>query len=213
MEIGQSSCLGCVLAGGASSRMRGEGVKPQDKALLRLRPDGPTLLEQSVQLLELLRLPVAVSAPEGRYTLPQGVLAISDEPASAGQGPLAGLLACARRAGELGKRWLLTIPVDMPCLRPDDLRVLFGQAQEQPKHASIYRSEGDTYAYLCAIWRVDACIPVIEAQLAAGRRSVHALHNKLGSLALGPGPLASEGSLRNINNAQDWQALFERRGL
>lgn len=99
---GNEGWTGVVLAGGQSSRMG------QDKALLRLVPEGPTLLEHALDRLsplvdELLVVGHPLSHGHvGPFVIPD------DRP---GMGPLGGLLTAMRYAAH---DRLLVLAVDMP---------------------------------------------------------------------------------------------------
>jgi molybdopterin-guanine dinucleotide biosynthesis protein A len=96
---------GVVLAGGRSTRMRGE------KAFLRLDgTSGRTLLSRQVELLAGLGLHrLVLSARRDMPSTPPGLTVVRDE--KEGLGPLAGILAAA---GLDPERPLVVLAVDMP---------------------------------------------------------------------------------------------------
>ena len=108
--------LGVILAGGASRRMGA------DKALLT-HPDGSSWLEAQVQLLRSVDLEVCVLTAHDRHHAllrsRKGVI-VQAEPWQAA-GPL-WALSCL--LNDRDDEALLTVPVDMPCLRSDALQRL-----------------------------------------------------------------------------------------
>ncbi|OYV25968.1 MAG: molybdenum cofactor guanylyltransferase [Acidocella sp. 20-63-7] len=105
---------GLILAGGQGSRLGGT-----DKALLEL--GGETLLARAQARLapQVAALALSANGDPARF----GVLALPvlpDDPAFAGRGPLAGVLAGLTWAENIGATALLTLPVDTPFF-PDNL--------------------------------------------------------------------------------------------
>src|SRR5262245_34960793 len=74
---------GAILAGGNSTRMG------EDKALLRLEPDGPTCLESIARSLAEVARRVAIVAPLNRGYLVEGTERVDDR--YPGSGPLGGV--------------------------------------------------------------------------------------------------------------------------
>jgi molybdopterin-guanine dinucleotide biosynthesis protein A len=144
-----------ILAGGRSRRMG------QNKALLRLRPDGPTLIELVLRAVAPLtdRILVSTNAPDAYAWL--RVPLVPDR--FAGCGPLAGLEAglTANSAGHL-----ILLGCDMPFVATDLLRYLASLRDEAAAVVPLNRA-GQPEP-LCAVYS-QACLPVIRARLAAGR--------------------------------------------
>ena len=170
--------LGCVLAGGRSTRFG------SDKALALLGQT--TLLARAVgQLTPWCHKVVVV----GRQTAPAPTL--PDWP-SPGMGPLAGVAAALRHAEKLGFNAVLTIGVDSVGL-PGDLPERLGPAPaylaEQPVIGLwAHRDQG-----------VAGAARAVEAILAGpGRHSMRALAEALGARAV-----RIESHPANINTPED----------
>lgn len=173
--------LGCVLAGGKSTRFG------SDKALAEL--DGHTLLARAVDTLSGWCEYVVVV---GRETAPAPTLPDWPRP---GMGPLAGIAAALHLARDEGYAAVLTCGVDSASL-PEDLLSLLSPAPayvaEQP---------------VIGLWPVSV-IAVIEAILHSEdeKHSMFHFAEKLGARAVPlPVPVA------NINTPADLAALEARR--
>jgi molybdopterin-guanine dinucleotide biosynthesis protein A len=77
-----------ILAGGASKRMG------EDKALLRIVPDGPTMLERVTRVARQIADEVMVICPEDRAYSGFGARIVVDE--HPGEGPLGGIISALR---------------------------------------------------------------------------------------------------------------------
>lgn len=173
-----------VLAGGRSRRMG------RDKALLGWR--GRSLLDHA-----LARFAEAGIA---------SVVVSGDRPAHAGipdthpgEGPLAGLLAVARRYP--GRR-LLVVPVDMPRL---PAAWLDGLASALPEAAALH------YAAAPLPLRIEATPDLVE-RLArwlddpGGPRALRHLLRDIDAVAL-PAPDGMQGAFDNANTPEDWTRI------
>ena len=150
--------LGCVLAGGQSTRFG------SDKALAEL--DGHTLLARAVDLLSgWCELVVVV----GREDAP--ALTLPDWP-RAGMGPLGGLAAALHLAEDEGYEAVLSIGVDAAGL-PDALPALLSPAPacvaDQP---------------VIGLWPVGAARAVEAILSGDGRHSMKALAEAIGAKAI-----------------------------
>jgi molybdopterin-guanine dinucleotide biosynthesis protein A len=184
----------------------------QNKALLRLTPDGPTLIEVVVARLTEAGYPapLLIANASGEYTF-LGLPTHPDE--IAGKGALGGILTALRHAPY---ERVLVVACDMPALNPALLRHMAsipsgydayvptwvspsGEVQVEPLHAIYSRTS----------------IPVIESRIREG-------HLKLGDLlaALNVRYLTepevreydpSLTSFRNINTPQEWASLAAQR--
>ena len=149
-----SAVLG-VFAGGASRRMG------RPKALLRR--GGVTLLERACRLGGALGLETVVVGRRPELS-GLGRPVLEDDPP--GVGPLGGLRALLRHAdGAPG----LALACDMPFVDADDLRLLL----EAEGTIAAPRRDG-RWEPLCARYGPGA-LPLIDAQLAAGRRALQTL--------------------------------------
>lgn len=144
-----------ILAGGASSRMG------QDKALLDIA--GQSLLQRMLELVAAAGLQATVVGREA--TADDNWLGIADE--HPGQGPLAGLATGLR----VVQQDACLLAVDLPLLRLEDLHWLLQQAQGE--HGMMPHN-GSGLEPCCAIYKA-ACLPLIDAVLVSGKRSLHAL--------------------------------------
>ena len=170
--------LGCVLAGGLSSRFG------SDKALAEL--DGQTLLARAIDRLSGWCDQVVVV---GRTEAPAPCLPDWPQP---GMGPLGGIVAALHYAAEQGFAAVLTCGVDSLGL-PDNLPALLSPAPafvpQQP---------------VIGLWPASAA-PVIEAILTGpGRHSMRAFAEALGarSVAL----LTHPANINTPGDLADWQA-------
>ncbi len=185
-----------ILAGGQSRRMG------QDKALLRLTPGGPTLIERVIAAARPLGPILLVTNTPDRYAW-LGLPMVPDP--QPGQGPLGGL------AGGLAAApapYNLVLACDLPDLQPAVLAVLAavprtydvlvprwtaadGTRQIEPLHAVYSR----------------ACLPAIQAALAAGHRAVHSFYPAVRVQYLADSALPQVDphcrSFRNLNTPAD----------
>ena len=169
--------LGCVLAGGQSSRFG------SDKALAEL--EGQTLLARAVDLLAGWCDHVVVV---GREVAPAPCL--PDWP-QGGMGPLGGIAAALHYAAVEGFDAVLTCGVDSPGL-PDDLPALLAPApafvHEQP---------------VIGLWPASAA-PIIEAILTGpGRHSMRAFAEAQGARAVAL--LTLPANINTPGDLTDWQ--------
>lgn len=179
-----------ILAGGQSSRMGA------DKASLMLA--GETLLARTVRLSRAAtgETPVVVgrtgSGTDAEY-LPD---------AEAGTGPVGGLLTALRHANG---RNVLAVSCDLPALSGETLQWLL--AQPPGDHGAITRN-GEQLEPLFAVY-TPAVVPLIERNIAAGKRSLHALIAAGGNgFAFAPAPAFVVSALVNVNTPQEWAAFL-----
>ena len=170
--------IGLILNGGRSSRMG------QDKATLSLH--GETLLQRTQRMLAL------AGAAEVRVSGPDDI-----PDTTPGQGPL-GALASALAA--LGDVDLLVVPVDMPLLSANDLRLLSAGART-PKRAA----GSPLPAYFPAGSLSLDTLQNLLAEPEARDRSLRALHDILFTHEVRLPAL----SLKNVNTPEDWAAVCE----
>ncbi len=156
--------MAAILCGGASRRMG------QDKARLP-HPSGGTLLERAAALVADCCEETVLLSGDGRRYPELGLTELAD--AKPDCGPLGGLVAALRRAGERG---LLLLPVDMAGLTGEDLTVLIDgfHAGDEPVLA---RGPERRHPAL-SIW-TSSSRRAAETALAAGRLALHALLDQL----------------------------------
>lgn len=175
---------GVVLAGGRSLRMG------RDKALLPLIRSGrqTSLLDNAASLLSGLCATVLVSCASragyaGHDCIPDLVLPRQDHqgprPPHLGEGdtspgPLLGLVSSLHYARARGWEGILTLPCDMPLMRPALLAGLLKAAREHAwAQALFYRTAGGWEEPLVGIYRCTA-LPGLQAALCCGNRRVRA---------------------------------------
>ncbi len=144
-----------ILAGGQSRRMG------RDKALLRLAPDGPRLIEMILAAVAPLVGPIVISTnrPDDYRWLKLPMVADNFP----GAGPLAGLEAglSATQAA-----YNLLMACDMPFVKASLLGYLLGLT-DQKDAAIVPLNRQDRPEPLCAVYHRD-CLPAIRQHLNAG---------------------------------------------
>lgn len=184
-----------ILAGGLSSRMG------TDKAALEW--EGETLLERTARaaLDAGLSVSVAGRSRPGTWPLPRVAFVPDRAP---GRGPLGGLEAALHHA----QAPVLALACDLPLLQPADLHwlaALFASAggTEGP-HGLAVRSAG-RWEPLFSVY-APACLPLLEARLAAGRLSLHGLI-EAGDFHAADAPAHVAAHLVNVNTPGDLARL------
>lgn len=155
-----------VLAGGKSERMG------QDKAFLRLEPDGPTLLEIVLGRLRSVAGDLLIVANDTQRHEGFGARVVPD--ILPGFGTLSGIHAALAAAEH---NHCLVVACDMPLLSPAVLDYLAAQPRDYdvliPQTPGVSRqgNSGQIYQTLHAIY-TRRCAEPIAAQLATGNRQV-----------------------------------------
>ena len=155
-----------VLAGGKSERMG------QDKAFLRLEPDGPMLLEIVLERLRGVAEDILIVANDTQRHEGFGARVVPD--VIPGFGTLSGIHAALTAAAH---EHCLIVACDMPLLGPAVLAFLASQPRDYdvliPQTPGVSRqgNSGQIYQTLHAIY-ARRCAEPISAQLAAGNRQV-----------------------------------------
>jgi molybdenum cofactor guanylyltransferase len=168
-----------ILAGGASSRFG------SDKALVRLDPDGPTLLERTAAIARSLSNQAVIIGHQSYESLDPGIdIAPDEEP---GRGPLGGI---ATAFNLLDAPRLLVLACDMPCLSVLLLRSII----ERPSNADavVPRTDDGRWQTLHAIYHRSA-LPAIEASLGAGSGAVRSIFDRITV------DMVNEGELREFD--------------
>lgn len=144
----------------------------QDKAFLRLEPDGPTLLEIVLERLRDVADDVLIVANDTQRHQGFGARVVPD--VIAGFGTLSGIHAALSEAKH---EHCLIVACDMPLLNPAILAYMAAQPRDFdvliPQTPGISRqgNSGQIYQTLHAIY-ARRCAGPIAAQLAAGNRQV-----------------------------------------
>ncbi len=182
-----------IFAGGQSRRMG------TDKAALEV--EGLTLLARTAQTALQAELPVLVvgRVRPADWFLEMVVFAEDSQP---GLGPLGGLATALGQSDTA----VLALACDLPLLTPDAVRWLGTQLGRGNEHGLIVVNDGK-WEPLFSVYR-PACLPLIEARLAEGRRSLHGLIES-GQFAFIDAPDWVAAQLVNVNTPEQWQALQE----
>lgn len=174
------TCLGAILAGGASRRFG------SDKALALW--NGQSLLAHGVANLAPHVDAIIIC---GRDRGPEGIVCIPDFPA-ADLGPLGGLCAALRHAAAHGHDRVLSIGCDTPLLAPDLL-------------ARLAAPDGDRHLIQSPViggWRAVHGESLAQHLIAGGDRSV-----RRWAQAIGAEPVDAGADIPNLNAPADLAAL------
>jgi molybdopterin-guanine dinucleotide biosynthesis protein A len=117
-------------------------------------------------------------------------------------GPAGGLLTALRHAGTP----ILALAFDMPRLTTHALRWLIEQAERHVGEHGTVAQNGGQIEPLFAIY-APACLSLLEAQIASGRRSLHALI-QAGRFALTETPPDVARALANANTPEDLEEIL-----
>jgi molybdopterin-guanine dinucleotide biosynthesis protein A len=190
-----------ILAGGQSRRMG------TDKALLRLTPDGPTLIETVIGRLHEAGIPPSfvVTNRPGRYSW-LDVPEVVDE--RDGVGPLGGILTALHNSPHPR---ILIVACDMPLLNPTLLRYMAHLPVARGALVPRYCRDGrEVIEPLHAIYSA-RCAGLLRARVEAGllrvKDAIGALDPKFveeTELRLHDSHLSS---FRNVNTPHEWAEL------
>ena len=200
-----------ILAGGQSRRM---GV---DKALLRLTPGGPTLVERVVAAVGAVADETFLVANDDRLA-PLGLRTLPD--AFPGAGALGGIYSAVAGAAH---EHCLVVACDMPFLsvpllrllaaRPRDYDVLAPFLPVEPRGENRQGGAGGVYETLHAIYGRGA-LPAMREQLAAGRFKIIGFFPRVRVRAVPADELRrADPALRSFFNANTPARLAEARSL
>ena len=197
-----------ILAGGQSSRMG------TDKALLRLTPDGPTLIERVVAAVGAVAGEVLIVANDDRLDF-LGLRTVPD--AYPGAGSLGGIYSGVVAAAH---HHCLVVACDMPFLSVPLLRAMATEPRDYDVLAP-YLVVGENrqgggkgvYETLHAIYGRDA-LPAMREQLAAGNYRIVGFFPQVRVRALPEATLRHhDPALRSFFNANTPERLAEARAL
>jgi molybdopterin-guanine dinucleotide biosynthesis protein A len=189
---GHGPVAAAIIAGGAATRLGGAA-----KAALAV--GGRSIAARQLDVLRAVFPRVLVVANDTAPWAWLGVEVTAD--VYAGAGPLAGvhaaLVATPAHAG------VVCVAGDMPFLARPLLELLRDAA---PAADAVVPRPGGRAEPLCARWG-RACLPVIEARLAAGARAVHEIFDAVATTWLDEPALRavdpSLGSFANVNTPDD----------
>jgi molybdopterin-guanine dinucleotide biosynthesis protein A len=201
--INKTSGVGAaILAGGESSRMG------ENKALLRLAPGGPTLVETVVARLGEAgnESPLLVAYSPADYAF----LRLPIFPDSVqGKGALGGILTALQRSTQ---ERVLVVGCDMPALNPALLRYMSRQPAGYDAYVPAWKSQSGERQVepLHAVYG-RSCIPEIEGRIREGRLKLSDLLDALNVLYLPEADMRKYDpdlrSFSNINTPEEWAAL------
>lgn len=194
-----------VLAGGASARMGA------DKALLRGRPGGPTMIETVVA-----RLKEAGLAPDLLVTNNPASFAFLGVPMQPdeipGAGPMGGIYTALVR---LPCERALVVGCDMPLLCPGLLQYMAGLPDDADALVPRWRdAEGHLHVETLHAIYSGRCKELIRKRIEAGRLTVRALLDEVSVRYLDEGEMRRHDpgleSFRNANTPEEWERLRDR---
>ena len=183
----------------------------EPKALLA-HPGGGTLIEHVARVASEVTPDVVIlgrSCP-----LPKALALLTVLPdAQAEAGPLGGLCSLLRHAED---RWAVLLGCDMPLLSAAPLRRLLEAADDSADAVVFVRAEPRASARAdapprsfhpcCAVYHPRA-LAVVQHQLAAGRRALHALLETIRVTVLVPSS-EEAGQLTNLNTPEDLTRIY-----
>ncbi|HVZ75571.1 MAG TPA: molybdenum cofactor guanylyltransferase [Polyangia bacterium] len=175
-----------IIAGGRATRMDGAN-KPA------LEIDGRSIAERQLEVLRALFERVFVVANEPRPWDALGIDRVED--VFRGAGPLSGIHAALLAAGDAAA--VVCVGGDMPFVQPSLLALVRDHA---PAAAAVVPRVGGRAEPLLARYG-RACLPEIEARLAAGNNAAHALFDVIATTWLDEAALrAVDPTLRSFTN-------------
>lgn len=117
-----------------------------------------------------------------------------------GEGPLDGLVSALSVADT---PVVVTVPVDLPMIDPDDVRRLIDRLHDyHDLDVVAMADDSDSRQHLAAAWRRDRCLPTLRLAYDGGERSVH---RAMSDLAVGWSRVPT-GHLLNVNTHDDLAA-------
>ena len=184
------SCI--ILAGGRSSRMG------SDKALLKVQ-------QQCILLEHMINLALSCGAadlivsrsPELRNDSLKQIVFVDDEYQH--QGPLAGLHACLPRCQQ---NRVLVLPVDMPALSEDMLRVLLDSST-----SACFKDYELPFLIVTNSVQRETLIRFITQQLESPK-SRCSIRGMLNYLQVDELPITDEVRMLNTNSPEQWQQFL-----
>jgi molybdopterin-guanine dinucleotide biosynthesis protein A len=180
-----------------------------NKALLRVGPDGPTLIETVVACLAQggFSAPTIITNTPGEYTFLHLPTFPDDTP---GNGALGGILTVLRHSSH---SHVLVVACDMPFLNPALLRYMASVPAGYDVLAPIWSGSAGKRRVepLHAIYSKTA-LPMIEHRIAAGELKLHKLLDTLNTVYLPEEETRLHDpqllSFRNVNTPEDWARLL-----
>ena len=189
-----------ILAGGQSRRMG------TDKALLRLQPGGPRMLEMVLAAVKQAAGEVVISTNRPADYKWTGLRLVEDNYQNCG--PLGGLEAgLAASTSQIN----LVVACDMPWVEPSLLNFLVGLVPGY--QAVVPLNEQGRAEPLCAVYTKD-CLPAIRRHLAANSLKMSGWLEDIKTLFV-PAPKLEEidpemRSFQNLNRPEDLRVLYNK---
>lgn len=179
--------IGILLAGGESRRFGSPKAFAEES--------GELFYERAYKALEAVSDQVViVSHPSLVSRFPENLDTITDLPAVAGQGPLAGILTAMKERP--GDRFII-LPCDMPFIRPKDTAKLVELMDETQSITAVKTL--DELVPLFSIWKA-GLEQALEQELADGGRRVMPFMEKAGTAWLDASLINEDLNVfRNIN--------------
>jgi molybdopterin-guanine dinucleotide biosynthesis protein A len=191
-----------ILAGGASRRMG------EDKALLRLTPSGPVMLERVLGAARAISSDVVVVCPPDRNYARFGAILVADR--FPGAGPLGGIIT-ALEASPADHTLILSC--DHPFLSIPLLRWMAELPSIQLVLPALEIDSSRTCFPILARYRADA-LPILTSAFLDGERRLQRAIGGLSARVLGPGDLSKfDPGLRSFLNVNTLQAAQSARQL
>ncbi len=200
-EVKSIRCVAGILVGGRSTRMG------RPKTALPLA-DGRTLVEHVAEVAsrtgrwieEVVILGQGPPLPESLAVLP--ILA----DVKPGAGPLAGLCALLRHAGQ---RWCLLLACDMPLLEPSLLERLAAAVTPDCDAVAYRRADRPGSWHACCALYHPRLLPASLVELKQGKGSLQKLLASTRLIAIDPDP-GDQRMLVNLNTPEDYERLSRR---
>lgn len=189
--------LGVVLAGGASRRFG------SPKALARV--EGAYLAARAADALRGAGLEVVLAGDLAGAGPLLGLPSKADR--WPGQGPLGGIHTALAWAEEVGAAGALCLACDLPFVAPALLRAILARAADSGALAVAPEGTRDGAPEPLCAWYSTRALSEVEARLARGERSLHALLAALGAARLPLEEVAAHGDparlFLNVNTPAD----------
>lgn len=184
-----------VLAGGKSTRMG------RDKAFLEM--DGQTLLERAIAKARAVTEQVWIVGDQEKFSKFGPVVGDTYHE----RGPLGGIhIALTNSVSE----WNLILAVDLPFVKPEFLKWLVAQAQNEKAVVTVPRAAGRLQP-LCAVYR-KRFAERARRELEAGRNKIARLFGDTQTRIIQEGEFVYQGfsteMFQNVNTPEEWEEVI-----
>ncbi|GIU81163.1 MAG: molybdenum cofactor guanylyltransferase [Acidobacteria bacterium] len=205
MEVAITDTSGFILAGGKSSRM---GF---DKAFLEIC--GKTLLEHAVDKLKPFCSRVFIVLSDVQESFPCSAELMFD--ILKGRGALGGIHTSLRNCKS---EFAFILAVDLPLIRHETIKTLIVTIKEDPKADAVVPIEfkrkfdetekdvsGSRLQPLCAVYRAEKCLPIVEEILHKKKKA--SVHDFLKLISVRILKFTDEEFL-NVNTQKDYEEVL-----